>query len=392
MDRRPSKVPRLQEPRSRDRRPPKRYVSAAIRRRRAAVGLAAVLMVGLAVTGIADLVRPAPKPVRVRIGSATKPAAKGGDGTPKRPVSTTVPPSPVTTVSAPPKPGRYGVGQLELSYVEPGRYVTYPRAPGGPVTVPRTLAVEVLYPVGSRVRPKSGFPLIVFGPGYDETPTAYTPLLRSWASAGFVVAAPTFPLTSSATPGGPLNEADLVNQPADEQFLITKMIAASSTPGNALQGLVNPSAVGVAGQSDGGNTALGIGYVSAFRDPRVKAVAVLSGASYPFEDYGGWFPAGSPPLLAVQGTADTVNPPGYTNSYFSDAPQPKYLLCLEGAGHLQPYTTVNAYQQITTAVTTDFFDRWLYGAAGSLTRMLSAGTVPGLSTFSTQCLPAPAAG
>lgn len=362
------------------------------------MGVAALLTVGLAADGIAHLARPGSKPVQVRVGQSPKPSPKhlnDGGSASKSHTTTTVPRSRAKPDAGPPKPGQYGVGQLSLSYVEPGRFVTYPRAPGGPVTVPRTLAVEVLYPRtvhGGSAHSNGPFPLVVFGPGYDETPAAYTPLLRSWAAAGFVVAAPTFPLTASTTPGGPLNEADLVNQPADEQYLITRMITAASTAGNPLQGLVNPSEVGVTGQSDGGNTALAIGYVGAFRDPRVKAVAVLSGASYPFEDYGDWFPAGSPPLLAVQGTADAINPPGYTNSFFSEAPRPKYLLCLEGAGHLQPYTAVNAYEQVTSSVTIDFFDRWLYGSAASLPKMLAAGTVPGLAVYSTQCLPGPARG
>ncbi len=56
-------------------------------------------------------------------------------------------------------------------------------------------------------------PLIVFGHGFAVTPAYYWRLLRSWAQAGYVVAAPVFPLENQHAPGGP-NEADLANQPA----------------------------------------------------------------------------------------------------------------------------------------------------------------------------------
>jgi predicted dienelactone hydrolase len=45
-------------------------------------------------------------------------------------------------------------------------------------------------------------PLIVYGHGFDGHPRKFTKLLGAWASAGYVVAAPTFPLTTSF-PGRP---------------------------------------------------------------------------------------------------------------------------------------------------------------------------------------------
>ncbi len=46
------------------------------------------------------------------------------------------------------------------------------------------------------------------------------------SAAGYVVAAPAFPLTSRNVPGGP-NAGDVLNQPADMSFLISSMIRAS---------------------------------------------------------------------------------------------------------------------------------------------------------------------
>ncbi|MGB0098303.1 MAG: hypothetical protein WBP81_37910 [Solirubrobacteraceae bacterium] len=62
----------------------------------------------------------------------------------------------------------------------------------------------------------------------------------------------------------------------------------------------------------------------------MRAAAILSGAKIP--GVGGFdFPAPSPPLLATQGTADTVNPPHFTRAFFDVAPAPKFLLAMFGA-------------------------------------------------------------
>ena len=45
--------------------------------------------------------------------------------------------------------------------------------------------------------------LIVFAHGLGADPGLYLSLLSSWAAAGFVVAAPSFPLTNNHTPDGP---------------------------------------------------------------------------------------------------------------------------------------------------------------------------------------------
>ena len=104
--------------------------------------------------------------------------------------------------------------------------------------------MTIRYPAGGR-RPASTvprapaarrgpFPLVVFGHGFAVTPAPYAPLLRAWARAGYVVAAPIFPLENANAPGGP-NESDLVNQPRDMSFVITRMLAAERGPARVLR-------------------------------------------------------------------------------------------------------------------------------------------------------------
>jgi predicted dienelactone hydrolase len=217
------------------------------------------------------------------------------------------------------------------------------------------------------------FPLVVFAHGFAVTPRTYGRLLQSWARAGYVVAAPVFPLENANAPGGP-DESDLVNEPSDMRFVISRLLAANGAPG-ALQGLLDPTHVAVAGQSDGGETALAAAYSRSFRDPRIRATVVLSGAE--MSGVGGFsFRPGGPPLLAAQGTADRVNEPKFTYAFFRHARRPKYLLRLLGAEHLPPYTYQQPQLSIVERVTTAFLDAYLKQPPGALQRLLSLGSVP----------------
>src|SRR2546421_9976599 len=164
--------------------------------------------------------------------------------------------------------------------------------------LPRSLETTVRYPATG-----GPLPLIVFAHGFALTPATYGRLLNSWAQAGYVVAAPSFPLEKANAPGGP-NESDLINQPRDVSFVISKLLALTVRPGGVLEGKIDPSQIAVAGHSDGGVTALAVAYDHRFRDRRIRAAIVLSGATPPRM---GAFPQRGPPLLATHGTADRIN-------------------------------------------------------------------------------------
>ncbi len=313
-------------------------------------------------------------------------------------VATPAPASPVPTATAgtlvnpPPKPrprrrpAAYAVGLRVLRIVDASRHITLPDGS----TAPRVLITTVRYP--ARGAPGGGdrrgappaihdgpFPLLVFGHGYNVTAEPYAALLRAWARAGYVVAAPLFPLENPGAPGGP-NENDLVNQPGDMSVVISRVMADSVAHPSWLHGLVDRRAVGVSGQSDGGDTALAAAYDSADRDPRIRAAVILSGAEIPGLS-GFAFGAGSPPLLATQGTADTINPPDMTTTFYDLAARPKYLLELLGAPHLPPYTTELPQLAIVERVTIAFLDRYLKHAAAGIARMRRYGNVPGVATL-----------
>lgn len=303
--------------------------------------------------------------------------------------TTSVPPTtvpPTTTTTAPSHPyGPFAVGIDTMTFTEPGKFITR-----GGVTQPRSLVTYIRYPAsgspaavdvpGAAPAKASGpYPLVVFGPGYDLYPSAYSDLLQSWARAGYVVAAPVFPLTNPGAPGGPY-EADIVNQPADVTFLIGQLLAQSANPQSPLYGLIQPSEIAVAGHSDGGDTAMAVAYDTCCRDTAVKAAMILSGAELNM-GYGSYYPPGSPPLLAVQGTADTINAPTFTYQLYDQAPAPKYLVQLLGAGHLGPYTRPGPYLSVVETVTVDFLNRYLKHIPGYATKLRDNGEVPGVSAI-----------
>jgi fermentation-respiration switch protein FrsA (DUF1100 family) len=281
------------------------------------------------------------------------------------------PPSAAPPPSAPTPP--FAVGAHVLRLVDTGRAI---RLRNGR-TEPRTLVTYVRYPAfgapgrtdlpdAPAARAEGPFPLVVFAHGYAVTPALYAQLLQRWTRAGYVVAAPVFPLENANAPGGP-KQSDLVNEPSDVSFVISRLLAASRA-GGPLAGLIDPARIAVAGHSDGGETALATAYSRRFHDPRVGAAVILSGAE--MAGVGRFsFSPGRPPLLALQGTADTSNEPRFTYAFFDAAARPKYLLRLLGAGHLPPYTTQQPQLAIVGRVTTAFLDRYLKRAPGAARRL-----------------------
>ena len=235
----------------------------------------------------------------------------------------------------------------------------------------RTLVTTIWVPDGP-----GPFPLVVFAHGYGANPRVYAPVVRPWAEAGFVVAAPAFPVSSHGGPGY-AGIVDAANQPGDVSFVITKVLALSHRAG-PLHGKVDPARIGVGGHSLGAITTLGVVERSCCRDRRVDAAISISGTPLL---RGTDFAGKAPPLLLVHGDHDpTVNYAGSSSSYVRASP-PKYFLTVLGGLHgdfLGGYRTPAV--PVVARTMLDFWNAYLKNDAAALAR-LPTDSAPGIATM-----------
>jgi fermentation-respiration switch protein FrsA (DUF1100 family) len=264
--------------------------------------------------------------------------------------------------------GRYRVGELQMVLTEPGHVGVTGQHLGE-----RSLLTVIRYPEG---RGASGswaaggpFPLVMFAPGFRQCSGTYENLLQAWASAGYVVASVDFPRTSCQV-AATAYEPDLVNQPGDVSYVLGQLLALSAQRDGFFSGRLNPREVAAAGQSDGGDTVAALGGNACCQDHRLKAVAVLSGAEWPPMP-GRYFPGAAPPMLFVQGSADTINPPWTSVQLYRADQGLRYYLDLFGADHMVPYTGDSSVERLVARVTLAFWGRYLLGdkaAMSTITR------------------------
>jgi predicted dienelactone hydrolase len=218
------------------------------------------------------------------------------------------------------------------------------------------------------------FPLVVFSQGFDESTQAYAGLLDAWTRAGYVVAAPTYPFTDPSS-GAELNENDIVNHPADLRFVIASLERLARNPASRLHGVLDPTRVAIAGQSDGGDVTLAVAANSCCRDSAVRAAIILSGAE--LASFGGtYYGSGSVPLLVTQGSEDTINPPACSAQLYDLAPQPKYYLDISGAEHLPPYVSRGPIRAGLERATIAFLNAYLKHAPKGASAIKTAARLP----------------
>jgi len=279
-----------------------------------------------------------------------------------------------------PPDGMFAVGTREIVLVDESR----PTSANGdvPARDSRTLETLVFYPgvgePGGVARrdltpvPEAGpFPLVVFAHGLGGVAAVYGDLLTAIAAAGYVVAAPNFPLTNGLTEGEPLRD-DYVNQPADMGFVLDAAIGLNGDSSSFLAGMIDVDRIGAAGQSLGGVTTFGWAFNTCCADPRIQAAVPMAGALFEFP--GEYFREPGPPVLIIHGDADDTVPYANAEMAFSLAQPPKLLVRLVGGDHIRPYVNVGQRRptfDATVAATIAFFDHFLKRERGSLDRLLA---------------------
>jgi Platelet-activating factor acetylhydrolase, isoform II len=294
-----------------------------------------------------------------------------------------------TAHAAKPAPiGHYGVAQVQKPFMRSSRPLTttiyYPIVP------PRRAGTS-----GPR------FPLILFSHGLGAFPGAYQNILMSWASAGYVVAAPTYPLSNInvAMPptGSPSRVAgfhDVTNQVLDAKFVIGKVLEADRT--NQLVGgttgkVINEKRIGASGHSLGGITTYGLVYRTCCRDNRVKAAIPMSACAGVVANPAAYFGGTPTPLLIAHSDTDAEISYRFAIQAFGAAQPPKRLLTFFGADHNIPFTgnvppgyppSTATKVEVLKHATVDFWDRYLKDDQKALQRLSNDVAVQGVNLVS----------
>lgn len=202
--------------------------------------------------------------------------------------------------------GPYQIGEQVFTFVDATRKVpangTYEGADE------RSLVTNVWYPANAEKGLAEGgpFPLFMWSHGFTSTGAEVAYLAQLLASRGYVVVAPTFPLSTFTAPGGPTSE-DFQNQPVDISFLIDTMLAKSADEADPFKGSVDPERIAVGGLSMGANVTLFVSFHAKVFDKRVKAAVLLAGNGIYYQE--SFFETRKElPLLIMHGDLDAVLP------------------------------------------------------------------------------------
>lgn len=193
------------------------------------------------------------------------------------------------------------------------------------------------------------WPLVVFAHGWMGHPRKFTRLFGHWISAGYAVAAPTFPFTNEASSGR--DHDDVAEQPADFRFVLERLLDDPR---------FDSERVAAGGFSLGAVTAVGAVFERS-HGAHVDAVIAVSGHLPYFCECD----FRRCPLLVVHGRLDEAVRYQEGVRIYGRALPPKALLTIElpGHQHFVEDDPPSAGDAVVGTVTTTFLDRFLQGAA-----------------------------
>ena len=267
---------------------------------------------------------------------------------------------------------------LTESFVDDTRRTEDPDAVRSAAT--RTLVTDLYVPVSDKP-----MPLVVHAHGHNGHPSKFSALLRTWAEAGYVVAAPAFPMTNDEVPGD-TDFRDYENQPRDVRFVIDELLRRSREGHPVLGGRVDPRRIGVSGLSLGGVTVSGVAFADCCRDDRLDAAIIMDALPLPFQ---GELPVHQGvPLLVLHLTGDPQAPYEAATRLYGEAASPKYLVTLVGDGHGEPYeNTPTPYDEVVANTSVAFWDTYLGGEPGAIDRLVLAAESTDISSLMFEARP-----
>lgn len=277
-----------------------------------------------------------------------------------------------TSTVAPTRP--YSVTRRDVTVEDTSRTTNADSRGNIEAKASRTLPVMLLVPDGP-----GPFPLVEFSHGVTSSGPQYEPFLEPIAAAGYVVAAPTFPLSSG--PGASV--VDYVNQPGDVYFVIDSVIKMANDANDPLHGRVDSEHIAVAGHSLGAMTTYGTAFNSCCAQTRIDAAIVLSGVEAPFPD-GNYDARPRVPLLLAHGANDTTIVVSSGDDLFARATGPTaYVRFPEGThSDILGGNKGKVLDQAAVA----WLDKWLRNDSSGFDALPAAVTASGVATLQTKNL------
>jgi len=232
------------------------------------------------------------------------------------------------------EPGPYGSATRDFVFVDSSRTTPPNRDYAG--AAERRLVTRVWYPIDAQGVPAGTaaaagpFPVIGYAHGFLSSHVEADGLKRHLASHGYIIIAPTFPLSTASAPGGP-TIGDMGNQPGDLAFVIDSVASLTNDDAD-LAAAMDTTRKGIAGLSLGGGTVLIAVYHPVLHLPGIRAAVAHAPVSCffaaPFYDH-------SLPTLIMGGDADQLVPfDGSAARALAWAPPPLTVARLIGGNHV----------------------------------------------------------
>jgi predicted dienelactone hydrolase len=267
--------------------------------------------------------------------------------------------------------GPYAVDQTLVTFVDNSRPTQAAPERGLPARPNRTLPALIVYP-----RAKGRFPLVEFSHGVISNGPEHAAMLQTWARAGYVAVAPTFPLSSG--PNGRIN--DIVNQPGDVSFVLTSVLKMARAASGPIAGRVAIDCVAVSGHSLGAATTLDVAYNSCCRDNRIKAVIEMSGVLVPING-GNFDTPPATPLLLLHGDNDTVVPIKDSQVAFARLHGDRYFITFHGGNHVSIFAGTDG--ELMQRAILAFLDAKLKGERTALDGLAATVSASGVASYQT---------
>jgi predicted dienelactone hydrolase len=262
----------------------------------------------------------------------------------------------------------YPIGVKHMTWIDKTRSIE--PAMGFAGAPERRLDVIVWYPASAAAEnaptaKRGPWPLVIYSHGTFGQPDNAMYLVRHLVSHGYVVAAPTYPMTSSVSftkVKGPVL-TDVFNQPKDISFVIDRLLADPF-----FAPAIDKAKIGTTGHSLGAVTSYFASFGLQTRDPRIAATApiaagdpVQSALSSDMGLLGTGHAAVSVPTLFLSAEKDVfARTTGRPYAAYSRIETPKYEVMIKGGVHVW---FRDGDEQLPDNKNPDclFFEKWMPG-------------------------------